>query len=223
MSLMYNGNPSGEFYNFDEALKNQNQVKSLFLNYTFLDIEPITPKIGKLINLERLQIVHKIGNNVGVKMNQTSEPVDPKSISPIDLPDEISECINLKYLDVSGTDIENIPKSIFKLNNLETLHLSGSKIKLDDFIDDLLTMKSLKELFIVECQIEENNLKHLRQSSKFRIYESESDLIEYSSTLKPADVQIHDSYYAFPDSEFAYRFANSFPFADRVKPIVIEK
>ncbi len=222
MNSIYSPKYNGEYYDFKDALANPKAVESLFLNYTFLEIKPINERIGEFENLKRLQLFPKIielgnGHDNSMKLDES------KSISPKQLPKEIGDCTELKYLDVSGTDIEILPKELFQIKNLETLHLSGSKVNMDDYIDEILQMKSLTSLFILECEIDEDSLSKLRENSKLRLYETESDLIEYTSDWKPADVQIHGAYFNFLDSDFAHRFAKSFPSTNLVMPRVIER
>lgn len=74
---------------------------------------------------------------------ETSKLNDSDLISPAKLPVEIANFSKLKFLDLSGTEIEVIPKELLQLNKLETLHLSGSKIKIDEFVNDIIGMSSL--------------------------------------------------------------------------------
>lgn len=69
----------------------------------------------------------------------------------------------------------------------------------------------------MELSNQNGSLKKPRESLKFKLYETESQYVEYS--WKSADVQINDTYFVFPDAEFA----NSFPSSNFVKPRIIER
>lgn len=214
-----------ECYSIEAALENPDQVKSLFLNYTFLEIKQINPSIGELKNLERFEIFGRMFDFPKIQENKlVSNKLDDSVYkTPIALPDEISQCVKLKYIDISKSEIKNLPQNIVQLQKLETLHLSFSKINLDEVIDEILSLKSLKELFIIDLEIKEENLARLRMNSQLKIYQNEIDWAEYISECVPLDVQLHDTYLAFHDAQLAHRFVNSLPKDFPVEPRFIER
>ncbi|XP_073146375.1 disease resistance protein RPM1-like [Henckelia pumila] len=67
--------------------------------------------------------------------------------APIDnIPNEVFKLYHLKYLDLSGTNIEVIPKAIGNLRNLETLYLYESKVT--DLPVDILKLCKLRHLLV---------------------------------------------------------------------------
>ena len=206
---------TNEYYNLREALSNKADVKSLYLNYNFLEIKPITDSIGELNNLIEFRIqprwfeFPKIENKKVV-----SEKIDDsKDKSPHRIPNGLAKCRNLKLLDISNTEVKELPEDLEQLEqleNLETLILNYAPINAETEIPKILQLKNLKEIQLAGIEISESELKQLNQIENLKIlvaYEDFTDIREES-----VDVQIHDTYIVFTNEDQADRFIWSMPF-----------
>lgn len=103
-----------KFYNYEEALKNPLEVKSLvfLFNNSYHPYTTTLPdkRIKTLINLEKLYIGGFNGKH-------------------IDLPDEIEELKKLKDLSIYAENLVEIPKVIWKLKYLTALYLEITTLK----------------------------------------------------------------------------------------------
>jgi hypothetical protein len=66
------------------------------------------------------------------------------NIVNLEIPEEILKHKNIKYIAIKGCNIKEIPKIIYKLQNLEVLHIFETEIENIDY--DILNLKKLTEL-----------------------------------------------------------------------------
>jgi Leucine-rich repeat (LRR) protein len=81
-----------------------------------------------------------------------------------ELPKEIWSLQQLNTLDITHTKITQLPKGIKKLQHLEHLFMSGTKVKIPREIGSLKELKSLKLIWRKDCNvpIQENNILPVR-------------------------------------------------------------
>ena len=203
---------TGEYFNLRDALANKEDVKSLYLNYNFIEINPITDSIGELSDLIEFRIqprwfeFPKIENKKVV-----SEKIDDsKDKAPHRIPNGLVMCRNLRLLDISNTEVNELPEDLEQLENLEILILNYAPINIETEIPKISQLKNLKEIQLAGIEISESELTQLRQIENLKIlaaYEDFPDIREES-----VDVQIHDTYIVFTNEEQADRFIRSMPF-----------
>nr|GFC26110.1 CC-NBS-LRR resistance protein [Tanacetum cinerariifolium] len=99
--------------------------------------------------------------------------------------DSVGDLVHLRYLDLSDTDIEVLPKSITKLHQLQTLKLLCSKFK--KFPDGMRNLISLRHLEFEDNVISPKDLGQLtslRTLSFFRVGREKGCQIEELGHLK---------------------------------------
>ena len=203
---------TNEYYNLSDALSNKEDVKSLYLNYNFIEIKPITDSIGELINLTEFRIqprwfeFPKIENKKVVR----DRIDDNKDKSPLKIPNGLIKCRNLKIIDISNTEVNELPENLEQLENLEILILNYTPISLETEIPKILQLKNLKELQLAGIEISESELKQLNQIKNLKILAAYEDFPDIRN--EAVDVQIHDTYIVFTNEEQADRFIRSMPF-----------
>ena len=201
-----------EFYNLTEALSNKEDVKSLYLNYNFIEINPISDSIGELNNLIEFRIqprwfeFPKIENKKVVR----DRIDDSKDKSPLKIPNGLIKCRNLKIIDISNTEVNELPENLEQLENLEILILNYAPISLETEIPKILQLKNLKELQLAGIEISESELKQLNQIKNLKILAAYEDFPDIRN--EAVDVQIHDTYIVFTNEKQADRFIRSMPF-----------
>ncbi|KAH1256404.1 Disease resistance protein RGA2 [Glycine max] len=98
------------------------------------------------------------------------------------LPDSIGKLIHLRYLDLSHSSIETLPKSLCNLYNLQTLKLSDC-IKLTKLPSDMCNLVNLRHLEIFWTPIKEmpremSKLNHLQRLDFFVVGKHEENGIK---------------------------------------------
>ncbi|XXG41060.1 hypothetical protein AAC387_Pa01g1613 [Persea americana] len=101
----------------------------------------------------------------------------------IELPESIGDLLQLRYLDLSGTMIERLPKSTTRLYNLQTLKLDECRklVEVPESIGDLLQLRDLSLRFTNIVRLPKSttrlyNLQTLDLSGCQRLVELPSDL-----------------------------------------------
>ncbi|KAL4336594.1 putative disease resistance RPP13-like protein 1 [Arachis hypogaea] len=97
-------------------------------------------------------------------------------------PDSIAKLIQLRYLDLSWSDIEVLPPSLCNLFNLQTLKLEGCS-KLTMLPNDMYNLVNLRHLNITDTPLKEmpkgmGKLKQLHILSNFVVGKQENNRIE---------------------------------------------
>jgi len=203
---------TNEYYNLSDALSNSEDVKCLYLNYNFIEINPISDSIGELINLTEFRIqprwfdFPKIENKKVVK----DRIDDSKDKSPLKIPNGLIKCQNLKIIDISNSEVNELPENLEQLENLEILILNYAPISLETEIPKILQLKNLKELQLAGIEISESELTQLSQIKNLKILAAYDDFPDIRN--EGVDVQIHDTYIVFTNENEADRFIRSMPF-----------
>ncbi len=188
------------FHSIDSALLSASEVKFLYINYSFQEIEELPKSIKQLKNLEEFTIFPSIFNN------------DEKPETIQFLPNAISKCRNLKKLNFTMSSIIKLPKDFGKLDKLEELKLSNSKININNEINKILKLDNLKLLEIIGINISKENLSVLtRNNPQLKIIRTLKDIEEYYKDTKGFDVLIHDNYLVFHNKDDANSFIKSLP------------
>jgi Leucine-rich repeat (LRR) protein len=121
------GRNKGEYFNYENALKNPTDVKELYMFFNEVS-QPYTKafpdnRIKSLVNLEKLYISGFLEKNV-------------------DLPKEITDLINLKDLTLKGNNLSDIPSIIWDIKNLKSLDLQVSGL-----INSNISIEKLEHLY----------------------------------------------------------------------------
>jgi len=205
---------TSECYTIEDALINKVEVESIYLNYNFQEIKPISDSIGLISSLKEFRIQPRWFDFPKIVDKKViSERIDnSQNKSPLTLPDGITKCDNLELIDISNTDVCYLPNNFGLLKNLKTLIMNGSKINLDAEIDKMLSLTNIKEIQIFGLEVSEENLGKLKTIKYLKILRETDDFDFEDSEEQTVDVQIHDTYIVFPDEEQADRFINSMPF-----------
>ncbi|HRX27778.1 MAG TPA: hypothetical protein P5235_00215 [Saprospiraceae bacterium] len=202
-----------EFYSLNEALANATSAKSLYLNYNFSTIEPIDDSIERLTNLEEFRIMPRIIEFPKIEDNKivSNKLDDSDTNSPTSLPESLINCTELKIIDISNTEIEHLPEGFEKLNQLEKLILNHSKLNIDKELSKILELKNIGELQIIGLEISPESLNMLTQKKELKVISNLEELKSNHQDNNTIDVQIHDSYFVFDNSDEADRFIHSMP------------
>lgn len=136
----------------------------------------------KVININGLRSLTGDSINSLIKHNELSlEELDMSNLIQESLSkslSNISKCIQLRYLNISGSNIDDI-SSIINLNNLLSLNLSSNKLVNNEFSISLLHLK-IKVLRLSNCLfLTSDFLEHLYKMEKTSLL-----LIEINRTPK---------------------------------------
>ncbi len=203
---------SNEYYNLYDALSNKEDVRSLYLNYNFIEVKPISDSIGELENLIEFRIQSRWFDFPKIENQKIiSDKIDnSKDKSPHRIPNGLAKCQNLKLIDIANTEISELPQNIEQLAKLETLILNNAPINLETELSKILKLKNLKEIHLIGIEIGESEFTQLSQNKNLKIF---SALEDFPDTKEAAvGVQIHDTYIGFANENQADRFIRSMPF-----------
>ena len=201
-----------EYYTLDEAIQNKENAISLFLNYNFQEVKPITNSISELVNLEEFRIFPRWFDFPKIENKKVvCEKIDNcKSKTPNSIP-HITKCQNLKLIDISNSEIKALPTDLESLTNLEILILNYSQIKLSNEYAKIMGLKNIKEIHLVGIEIDNDLKSELEKKPELKIIASIEDFKDQINEDEQVDVQMHDTYMVFQNEKQANRFINSIP------------
>ncbi len=202
-----------EYYTVDEAIQNKENAISLFLNYNFQEVKPITNSISELTNLEEFRIFPRWFDFPKIENKKVvSEKLDKrKSKTPNSIPNGITKCQNLKLIDISNSEIKTLPADLELLTNLEILILNYSQIKLSNELAKIMGLKNIKEIQLVGIEINNDLKSELEKIPELKIIASVEDFENQINEDEQVDVQMHATYMVFQNEKQANRFINSMP------------
>lgn len=202
-----------EYYTIDEAIQNKENAISVFLNYNFQEVKPITDLISELTNLEEFRIFPRWFDFPKIENKKViSEKLDEsKSKTPDAIPTGITNCQNLKLIDISNSEIKSLPINFELLTNLEVLVLNYSNVNLSTELEKIVALKNLKEIQLVGIEMNNEQRLELKTVPNLKILTLSEDFEDQMNEDDTVDVQIHDTYIVFPNEEEANRFINSMP------------
>jgi hypothetical protein len=82
-----------------------------------------------------------------------------------ELPDEITDLINLKTLSLVGLDLKRLPDDFDKLENLDSLNLFFNKLTISDELEKLKQLKNLKYLDVSGNMVDTADILELRKAN----------------------------------------------------------
>lgn len=205
---------NGEFYSLESALQKPQEVKSLFLNYSFQEIRPISKEISNLYNLESLTLFPRLMDYPKiVDRKVVSNTLDDSPLkTPEELPENIASCTKIKQLRLGMSAIKRLPTNVSDLKMLEELDLRNTAVNLDMEIEKILQLKNLKILSIAGCQISPENKSRLKaQFPNLNLFRTEDNLKKDLKENKTVNIQFHSTYLSFGNEQQANQFINSLP------------
>ena len=204
---------TSECYTLETALQNKDKVESIYLNYSFQEIKPISDSIELLTNLNEFRIMPrmfdfpKIMDDTIIGRSFTGSEHE----SPRMLPSGLMHCKSLKLIDISNTQIQELPSNFENLQNLETLILNWSDVRLDREIEKILSLPNLTEIQVAGLEIAPNILQKLKAKKDLKIMSEMKDFQFKYPEDQRVDLQFHDTYIVFPSDTAANKFINSMP------------
>lgn len=141
-----------EYTNFNQALKEKNQVYKLNL----AKITKIPPQLALLKNLKQLTIRQSHLKNLPIEIKSlvNLEYLYVSDNQLVELPKWLGELTNIKELNLANNQIKTLPPSLEKLVKLEKINLVANQIK------DISLLSGLKNL--VESEVRENPIPNLQ-------------------------------------------------------------
>jgi len=203
---------SNEYYDLTEALANKEGAKSLYLNYNFIEIKPISNSIGELNNLTEFRIIPRYFDFPIIEDKKMVSPTidDSEDKSPHRIPDGLLKCRKLKLLDISNTQISSLPDNLEQLENLEVIILNSTPIDFETEISKILRLKKLKEIRLRGIKVGTSILEQLNKIEGLKILASSKDFDEIKE--ETVDIQMFNTYIVFGNEEQADRFIRSMPY-----------
>ncbi len=144
-----------------ENLSGQENV-ILFLSKYHLDSVP--NEIGQLKNAKRLYITaDTLGWTVYPPLSTL--PQSANALPGKQLPNEITELTNLKYLGLVHLQLTRLPDNFGKLQNLDSLDLSMNKLVISNELEKLKQLKGLKFVNLTGNAIDSTAIKELKRNN----------------------------------------------------------